>query len=172
MKPQALKDWAIAEPRKGAVSLKVDGTPPPRLRERLLHLDGLGLPLDEVFMSLVAQAPIDPIGVFGAIRKHGRWAFQSPDCTVVNVLAQEGDRVLAAMRLDLLSDDLAFLAFRGERLEVIDVILGDTFAQWLREPDISEDVIMERIKACAKRALVISISKAPRRLVSRRRGSR
>lgn len=155
MKTQTLEEFAEAEQRKGGVSLvvKTSSTPPPRLREKLQHLESLGLPLDDVVLSLAAQAPIDPFGVFGALRALGPWAFQSADCTALLVLDREDKVVKSAMKIDLLSDDIAFMALRGEAFETIKALSGEQISGWLREEGVTEGLILKRIETCAQAAV-------------------
>lgn len=155
---QTLEEFAEAEPRRGGVSLalKTSTTPPPRLREKLQHMERLGLPMDEVVLSLAAQAPIDPLGIFGALRGIGPWAFQAADCTTVCILDREEKEVRAAMSLDLLSDDLSFLARKDKAFSVVKVLPGETMASWLREPGITEEVILKRIQTCMEETVVVA----------------
>lgn len=155
MKTQTLTEFTEAEPRKGIVSLVVttSSTPPPRLREKLQHLENLGLPLDDVVLSLAAQAPIDPFGVFGALRALGPWAFQSADCTAMLVLDRQDKEVRSAMKIDLLSDDIAFLAMRGPAFETVKALTGEQISAWLAEDGMTEGLILKRIEACAQAAV-------------------
>jgi len=98
------------------VTLRVRGSDPPNAVEKLRHLDRLGLLTDEVVWALVGQAPIDPLGIYGAMKDVGVWAFSPIDFTVVQVLAKKGPKPVALMRLDLMSNDIVFVVLRGGQL--------------------------------------------------------
>lgn len=98
-----------------AIRLSV-GVLSPRTTEALQRLDHLGLLEDEMVLSLIGQAPIDPIGLYGALRDTGTWAFSAYDFTVIRVLAKKQDKPVAAVRIDLLSDDLTFVVLREGQL--------------------------------------------------------
>lgn len=112
----------------GAAELKVelvvkDGAPPQTL-ERLAKLSRLGLLNGDVILSLVANAPIDPLGLIGTLVAQDPvgWTFSSLDCSVVRVLSRGpsagGDPPLAklvdegvraAVRIDLLDNTVETL---------------------------------------------------------------
>lgn len=114
---------------------------PPTLKA-LRQLKDLGLLDDEIVLSLVGQAPIDPIGLYEALRDSGTWAFSALDFTVIQVLAKKRDKPVAAMRIDLLSDDLTFIVLRDGKLvehstksgeELAALVVGRTLRTWLDE---------------------------------------
>jgi hypothetical protein len=85
---------------------------PPGLLERLAKLDRIGLLNGDALMSIVAQAPIDPLNLFSAVRKAspGEWVFSAIDFGVVRVLARDSRRnVAAAVRIDLMDSSVTTL---------------------------------------------------------------
>lgn len=125
-----------------SLTLSSADTPPPKLLENMKRLKRLGLLDGHVLLSLLAQAPVDPLGVYGALRQHGVWAFQAFDCTMVQVLAKSKDKPVALMRIDLLSDDVTFVALEGNQLVARMTISGDEIARQLRVPGMTEDKML------------------------------
>ena len=125
-----------------ALLLPLKGTPLPRLLDNMKRLRRLGLLEGDVMLSLLAQAPVDPLGVYGALRSHGVWAFQALDFTMVQVLAKVKNDPVALMRLDLLSDDLTFVALQDGKLVERSTLSGDEIARQLRVAGMTEDKMM------------------------------
>lgn len=131
---------------KATITLEV-GALPPNVLENLRKLQRLGLLTDEAVLCLVGQAPIDPYGIFGAMQAYGPWAFQPLDFTAVSILGKKGANPVALMRIDLLSNDLTFVALKKGQLVQHSVVTSDElmqrmatpgmdalkFAEWLRE---------------------------------------
>lgn len=117
-------------------------------------MEDLGLPLDEAVLSLASLAPIDPFGVFGALRPMGRWVFQADTFSAMCIVDQEGNDIKAAMQIDLITDDMVFLAHNDGKIFVVSRLGGDDIAAWLREPEITEKVIFERIGLLIQQAVI------------------
>lgn len=92
---------------------------PPQLYDRLSRLQRLGLLNGDVILSLLAQAPVDPIGLVSTLMKQqpALWVFSAIDGCVVRVLARNGDEVAAAIRVDILSDDVQTMARASGKLQ-------------------------------------------------------
>lgn len=106
-----------ADPRKDASSdpvarevvLQLRDHAPPTLLERLAKLDRIGLLNGDVLMSLIAQAPIDPLNLFATVHQSspGEWVFSGIDFGVVRVLARNlSGNVAAAVRIDLMDSSV------------------------------------------------------------------
>lgn len=115
---EALREGA--DPRKDASSdpvarvleLDLRDHAPPGLLERLAKLDRIGLLNGDVLMSIVAQAPIDPLNLFSMVRlaSPGEWVFSAIDFGVVRVLARDArSNVAAAVRIDLMDSSVTTL---------------------------------------------------------------
>lgn len=104
------------------VTLLLEDVQPPGVRERLARLDRLGLLSGDVIMSIVAQAPIDPVNMVAAAMeaKPGGWTFSAIDCSMVRVLAKDSrGRVAAVVRIDLMDDSVTtFVANQARQLTV------------------------------------------------------
>lgn len=90
----------------------------PGLLERLAKLDRIGLLNGDVLMSIVAQAPIDPLNLFSTIRQAspGEWVFSAIDFGVVRVLARDArSSVSAAVRIDLMDSSVTTLVMNQAR---------------------------------------------------------
>lgn len=109
-----------ADPRKDAstdpvlreLELSLHDHAPPGLLERLAKLDRIGLLSGDVLMSIIAQAPIDPLNLFSLVRQSspGVWAFSAIDFGVVRVLARDDRKnVSAALRIDLMDSSVTTL---------------------------------------------------------------
>ncbi len=131
-----------AEREEGLVALKFEGALPPQVIDNLRRLRRLDLLTDEVVLALLGQAPIDPLGVFGALKHRGVWAFQPLDFTVVQVLARKGAQPVAVMRIDLISDDMVFVALKDGQLVERSHITRDQLEAKLRERGTTEDGIL------------------------------
>ena len=127
---------------EGAVALEVAAATTPRVLENLRRLRRLDLLTDEVVWALVGQAPIDPLGVYGALKPRGAWAFSPLDFTVVQVLAKQGAMPVAAMRIDLLSNELVFVALEAGQLVVHARLPPEQLEAKLREPGCTEATIL------------------------------
>jgi hypothetical protein len=110
--------------------------------ENLRRLRRLGLLTDDVILAIIGQAPIDPFGVYGAMKDMGVWAFQQNDLMMVQILAKKGNQPVALMRLDLLSDNLDFVVLREGQLVLQEQVLGETIADRLREPGMTSERLM------------------------------
>jgi len=135
------------------VALKVLAPVPPRLVENLKALRRLELLTDEVVVSLLAQAPIDPLGIYGAMKHMGTWAFSPLDFTMVQVLAKKGDQPIALMRIDLMSNDMTFVALEKKQLVEKSVITADYFVAQLQTPGTTETHILRLIQKHMKDAV-------------------
>jgi len=144
----------------GAVALGVAAATTPRVLENLRRLRRLDLLTDEVVWALVGQAPIDPLGLYGALKHHGVWAFSPIDFTVVQVLAKKGALPVAAMRVDLLSNDVVFVALEGGQLVARASISRDQLEVKLREPGCSEAVVLAWLKGYIDEAVVAGYAAA------------
>jgi hypothetical protein len=142
--PLSLEDYAdkAEDLDEADIVLHVKGLVPPKTVENLRRLRRLGLLRDEVLLSLVGQAPIDPYGIFGALQRIGVWAFQPLDCTAVQVLAKKGSKPVAIMSIDLLSDNITFVALKAGQL-VMDLVLeADVVLAKLREHGATEERVL------------------------------
>lgn len=107
--------------------------------ETLRKLERLDLLSDEAVFNLIAQAPIDPIGLYGMCKHFEDWVFQSEDFTVTKILAKKGDDIAATMTIDLLSNRLLFLARQNGALLPVKVYEPDEILQNFK--DISKDKV-------------------------------
>ncbi len=155
MKTLSLGEWVeqAHDVEDAYVRLRVKGALPPRVIENLRHLHRLDLLTDEAVLSLIGQAPIDPVGVFGALKGIGAWAFQGMDFTVVRVLAKDGSLPIALMRIDLLSDDIVFVALKNKQLVEHSRISSEEMVAKFREPGATEKGIMAWIEEKANAAV-------------------
>lgn len=126
---------------------------PPTAVENLRKLKRLGLLTGEAIFCLVGQAPLDPYGIFGALQSFGPWAFQPLDFTALSILAKKGAKPVALMRIDLLSDDLTFVALKGEALEQHDVLLGEDLIARMRVPGTKATDVTALIRGKMKAAV-------------------
>lgn len=114
MKLPALLDSLRGEMPPGPVQLEMqlNDLVPPQLQARLSKLDRMGLLTGDVLMSLVMQAPIDPLGLAELLMMQSiGWTFSSVDCSIVRVLVRSPDKsVAAAVRVDLLDNSVEALA--------------------------------------------------------------
>ena len=87
--------------------------PTPSVLKNLDKLQRLGILSYDTIMSLVGQAPIDPINLMGTLlQMHpGGWAFSTIDFSMVRVLARNTKKaVSAALRVDLMGTSISGLA--------------------------------------------------------------
>lgn len=148
-----------ADPRKDAstdpvareVTLLLRDHAPPTLLERLAKLERLGLLNGDVLMSLIAQAPIDPLNLFSTIQQAspGEWVFSGIDFGVVRVLARTNTgSVAAAIRIDLMDSSVSTLVLnRAGQLT--------PFRRY--EPDPVIGGILEQIQAMCDSAIAASV---------------
>ena len=86
---------------------------PPGALQNLLKLQKLGVLNGDTLLSLVGQAPIDPINLMGTLMRifPSGWAFSSIDFSMVRTLARdEKGTTRAAMHVDLIGNTVKFLA--------------------------------------------------------------
>lgn len=137
----------------GAVALRIKAPVPPQLVDNLRKLRKLELLTDEVVWSLVAQAPIDPLGVYGAMKDMGTWAFSGVDFTMVQVLAKAKDVPVALMRIDLMSDAITFVALEKGLLVQVSIIEPGFMEELLRRPGATEGTVLALIQHHMKGAI-------------------
>ncbi len=130
----------------GTIEVPFTGMPSPKVVDVLKRLDRLDLLSGEVILALLGQAPIDPLGVYGALKHTGVWAFSSLDCTMIQVLAKKKDTPVALMRIDLLSNDIIFVALQNKQLVEIATITATQMEDKLREEGMTEGRIMDWLK--------------------------
>ena len=95
------------------IEMLLDEHPSPSVLKNLAKLKKLGICTPEAVMSLVGQAPIDPINLMGTLMQMhpDGWAFSAVDFSMVRVLAQTPKKaVSAALRVDLMSTAISGLA--------------------------------------------------------------
>jgi hypothetical protein len=98
---------ASAQADDTMVEMDIQDAATPRLVTALAKLKRLGLLNGDAIMSIVAQAPVDPLNLAGVImdRQPAGWTFSAVDCSLVRVLARsEKNAVSAAVRIDLLDN--------------------------------------------------------------------
>jgi hypothetical protein len=141
MKPHRLPEFLRHLDGADKLSLLLESdAPPPTLVRTLWKLEQLGLLRDEVIFSLLAQPPLDPIGLYAGLRKRfpdWPWAFNALNFSVVCILAKRGDTPVAVMTLDLLSDAVEFVALVDGKLQVVATIDSD---QWDPKTDVVAEV--------------------------------
>lgn len=125
------------------IEMSMADAAPPLLLERLAKLARLGLLNGDVIMALVAQAPIDPLGLAGHLVKQNPagWAFSSIDCSIVRVLVRTADKaVAAAVRVDLLDDGVETLVLNKagqltsyRKYETMEQVSKRAPGEWLLE---------------------------------------
>jgi hypothetical protein len=130
----------------GVLDVPFKGAVAPKVIDNFRRLERLGLLTGEVVLALLGQAPLDPIGVYGALKHTGVWAFNALDFTVVQVLAKKKDMPVAVMRIDLLSDDIVFVAMQKKQLVQVSGITADEMEAKMKEPGMNESYIMAWIK--------------------------
>jgi hypothetical protein len=136
-----------------------DGVPPPLL-ERFAKLQRLGLLNGDVLLSMIAQAPIDPLGVVTHLMaaEPTGWVFSAIDCSIVRVLARNTEQqVSAAMRIDLLDDTVETLVVNKAR-QLTPFQRFETLSECTqREPG---PWILSRVKQLADEAIVAALREA------------
>jgi hypothetical protein len=129
----------VEEVADAGLLLHAGGLLPPSIVENLRKLRRLDLLHDDVVLALIGQAYIDPLGIYGAMKDRGVWAFQPTDFTMVQILAKKGGRPVALMRLDLLSDNLDFVTLRQGQLVLREHVTGEALVEKMREPGMTEE---------------------------------
>lgn len=144
-----------AEDTEGAgLKLRVPGAVLPTTIATLGKLDRLDLLTDEVIFALLGQANLDPLGLYGAMKSMGVWAFNAIDFTMVQVLAKTKDVPVAVMRLDLFTDDLVFAVLKEGKLVEHETLTVDMLVAQLKEPGMTETGfkawLVDHMRAAAK----------------------
>lgn len=95
-----------------SVEMVLEEYPSPSVLKNLAKMQKLGICTGEAIMSLVGQAPIDPINLMSTlmqIQPEG-WTFSAVDFSMFRVLAQTPKKaVAAALRVDLMGGALMAL---------------------------------------------------------------
>lgn len=107
------KDEATDYPLPLEVELTVDNTPPPNTFKNLKILKKLGILNGDAVMSLLAQAPIDPLNLMQVLMETfpEGWAFSAIDFSMVRVLSKTAKgEVAAALQVDLLGASVTTMA--------------------------------------------------------------
>ena len=158
-----------ADPRKDAstdpvareVTLQLRDHAPPSLLERLAKLDRMGLLNGDALMSLIAQAPIDPLNLFMTLQQTipDGWAFSGIDFGVVRVLARNAaDNVSAALRIDLMDSSVSTLVLnQAGQLTPFDRY----------EPDPASGEVLKRIQTMIDMAIVASVRESAQARLAR-----
>lgn len=95
-----------------ALDAQIEAPPTPTALANLAKLKRLGICTLDAVLSLVGQAPIDPINLMGTLLHTNPegWAFSAIDFSMVRVLARtKNNTVSAALRVDLMSNALTAL---------------------------------------------------------------
>lgn len=129
------------------VELELSDDAPPGLLERLAKLDRLGLLNGDALMSIVAQAPIDPLNLFAALRaaSPATWVFSAIDFGAMRILSRDDQGcVSAALRIDLMDSSVTTLAVNG---------VGQLTPHKRYEPDGKGPAMLDRIQAMCDEAI-------------------
>lgn len=114
----------------------------PGVIENMRRLERVGLLSEEVFLSIIASAPIDPHGLLRALQQYiPYWTFQPFNCTVITVLAKVKDLPVALMQLDLVSDDIVFIARQKKQLVQVATLSAEEVVAVFRKPGITPDQV-------------------------------
>ena len=98
------------------IELKVSEHLSPSVIKNLAKLKKLGVCNADAVLSILGQAPIDPINLMGTLMQQqpDGWAFSAVDFSMVRVLARgkarDGGAVTAALRVDLMGTSISGLA--------------------------------------------------------------
>ena len=130
----------------------ITAMPPPQAIENLKKLKRFGILNTDTLLSLVAQAPIDPINLMGTLLNimPDGWAFSAFDFSMLRVLSRNKIKaVSAALRVDLMGDTIMSLALNKagqltafkqlevtpspDMLDKIQALCDETVAAALRE---------------------------------------
>lgn len=110
----ALDEGAVFDlPPPLALEMVLTEHPTPATLRNLAKLKKLGIATPEAIMSLVGQAPIDPVNLMGTLMQlhPDGWAFSAIDFSMVRVLARTPKKaVSAALRVDLMGASISGLA--------------------------------------------------------------
>lgn len=137
------------------IELNLTDHPPPQLLKQLAKLQRIGLLNGDALMSIIAQAPIDPLNLFAAIHQMspGEWAFSAIDFGVVRVLARDANsNVAAAVRIDLMDSSVTTLVVNQAGQLT-------TFQRY--EPDGTK--ILEKIQTMCDQAIHAAVRERPAR---------
>ena len=91
------------------LTLTLEEMPTPYALKNLATLKKLSICTPEAILSLVGQAPIDPVNLMGTLMQiqPDGWAFSSIDFSMVRVLARTAKKaVLAALRVDIMGNTI------------------------------------------------------------------
>lgn len=157
MKALSLRDLSdTADSVENAiVAIRVAGGLTPALANNLKQLVRLELLTDEVIWAILAQAPIDPLGVYGAMKHMGVWALSVSDFTMVQVLAKVGATPVAAMRIDLMSDDMTFVVWEAQQLVLRSTLSAGEIEEILRKPGTTENTVLSCIDKHMRQAVTL-----------------
>lgn len=96
------------------VQLVLNEEPPPRVQDNLQKLQKLGLLGADVLLSIVGQAPIDPVNLAGTLKRliPDGWVFSPIDFAIVRAIGRDerSNAIIAVMHVDLMGDTIKFLA--------------------------------------------------------------
>jgi hypothetical protein len=96
-----------------ALEMTLKEHPSPSILKNLAKLRKLGILSADAIMSLVGQAPIDPINLMGTLLQlqPDSWAFSAHDFSMMRVLARNAKtQVAAALHVDLMGSSISGLA--------------------------------------------------------------
>jgi len=92
----------------------------------LARLKHLGLLNDTLIFSLLAHAPLDPLGIFELLSAYlTAWEFNPHDLSVMFILAKEKDQPIALLQVDLLTNAVNFYANKDGELHLYKHISED-----------------------------------------------
>ena len=117
----------------------------PSVFAKLAQLERLDLLREEVLFSLLAVSPtIDEHHIYRALRAYLKgWTFDPTDFSMVAILAKEKGATIAALKLDLLTDDITLLARKKGMLEVAGVLPVDRVLAVMRQPGTTPDRVWD-----------------------------
>jgi hypothetical protein len=95
------------------IELKVSEHLSPSVIKNLAKLKKLGVCNADAVLSILGQAPVDPINLMGTLMQQqpDGWAFSAIDFSMIRVLARNAKKaVSAALRVDLMSTSISGLA--------------------------------------------------------------
>lgn len=101
-----LKDFAYDTANELSLEL-TSKTGRESVKTNLRKLDRLGILCDEVIYTLLAQAPIDPAGVYQLCEPLGNWVFNPLNFSMARPVVSNGEQV-GSLEIDLLSSDMFF----------------------------------------------------------------
>ena len=126
------EDAAETDAAELVLEMPLTQPPAPEAFRNLSRFEQLGLLTGDTILSLIAQAPVDPLGLYAALRETAPdgWVFSALDFSVVRILARDEHGVRASIRIDLLSDDVMLMRRRDGQLALYWGLVGDELAQW------------------------------------------